>query len=156
MTLELFFLQLISNQVLMGGVAGWFSAQFCKTLLYAILNHKLDISRFWGDGGMPSAHSSTVSCVAVSAGIVYGVSSFQFAICVIIAMITMRDAMGVRLETGKQAKLLNEMVRLFSKDNPGLPEERLKEFVGHTPAQVLIGCLNGCVVAFLLNLLYIK
>ena len=156
MTLELFFLQLISNQVLMGGVAGWVSAQFCKTLLYAILNHKLDISRFWGDGGMPSAHSSTVSCVAVSAGIVYGVSSFQFAICVIIAMITMRDAMGVRLETGKQAKLLNEMVRLFSKDNPGLPEERLKEFVGHTPAQVLIGCLTGCVVAFLLNLLYIK
>ena len=156
MTPELFFSQMISNQVLMGGIAGWFAAQFCKTLLYAILNHKLDISRFWGDGGMPSAHSSTVSCVAVSAGIVYGVGSFQFAICVIIAMITMRDAMGVRLETGKQAKLLNEMVRLFSKDNPELPEERLKEFVGHTPAQVLIGCLTGCVMAFLLNLLYIK
>ena len=63
--------------------------------------------------------------------------------------------MGVRLETGKQAKLLNEMVRLFSKDTPGLPEERLKEFVGHTPAQVLLGCLTGCVVAFLLNLLYV-
>ena len=104
---------------------------------------------------MPSAHSSTVSCVAVSAGIVYGVGSFPFAICVILAMITMRDAMGVRLETGKQAKLLNEMVRLFSKDNPGLPEERLKEFVGHTPAQVLIGCLTGCAMAFLLNLLYL-
>ena len=104
---------------------------------------------------MPSAHSSTVSCVAVSAGIVFGVGSFQFAICVIMAMITLRDAMGVRLETGKQAKLLNEMVRLFSKDTPGLPEERLKEFVGHTPAQVLLGCLTGCVVAFLLNLLYV-
>lgn len=151
---ELFFSQIISNQVLMGGIAGWFAAQFCKTLLDAIINRRLDISRFWGDGGMPSAHSSTVSCVAVSAGIVYGVGSFQFAICVIIAMITMRDAMGVRLETGKQAKLLNEMVRLFSKDNPGLPEERLKEFVGHTPTQVLIGCLTGCMMAFLLNLLY--
>ena len=55
----------------------------------------------------------------------------------------------------EQAKLLNEMVRLFSKDTPGLPEERLKEFVGHTPAQVLLGCLTGCVVAFLLNLLYV-
>lgn len=91
----------------------------------------------------------------MSAGIVYGIGSFQFAICVIIAMITMRDAMGVRLETGKQAKLLNELVSLFSKDNPGLSEERLKEFVGHTPAQVLIGCLTGCVMAFLLNLLYL-
>lgn len=151
---ELIFSQLISNQVLMGGIAGWFAAQFSKTVLYAALNHKLDISRFWGDGGMPSAHSSTVSCVAVTAGIAYGVGSFQFAICVIIAMITMRDAMGVRLETGKQAKLLNEMVRLFSMDNPSLPEERLKEFVGHTPMQVLMGCLTGCVMAFLLNLLY--
>lgn len=155
MTPQTIFLQIIGNQVLMGGIAGWFAAQFCKTILDAILNHRLDISRFWGDGGMPSAHSSTVSCVAVSAGIVFGVGSFPFAICVILAMITMRDAMGVRLETGKQAKLLNEMVRLFSKDNPELPEERLKEFVGHTPAQVLIGCLTGCIMAFVLNLLYV-
>lgn len=155
MTPESFFSQILSNQVLMGGIAGWFAAQLCKTILYAILNRKLDISRFWGDGGMPSAHSSTVSCVAVSAGLVYGIGSFELAICVIIAMITMRDAMGVRLETGKQAKLLNEMVRLFSKDNPELPEERLKEFVGHTPAQVLIGCMTGCLMAFLLNLLYV-
>ena len=155
MTLELFFSQLISNQVLMGGIAGWFAAQFFKTMIDAILNKRLDISRFWGDGGMPSAHSSTVSCVAVSAGLVYGIGSFEFAICVIIAMITMRDAMGVRLETGKQAKLLNEMVRLFSPENPGLSGERLKEFVGHTPTQVFFGCLTGCVMAFLLNLLYL-
>lgn len=154
MTEKFFVSQLLSNQVLMGGVAGWFAAQFSKTILYAILNHKLDISRFWGDGGMPSAHSSTVSCVAVSAGIVYGVGSFEFAICVILAMITMRDAMGVRLETGKQARLLNEMLPFFSKDNPELTEERLKEFVGHTPTQVLIGCVVGCIMAVLLNLLY--
>lgn len=154
MTVQLFFLQLISNQVLIGGIAGWFAAQLSKTILYAVLNHKLDISRFWGDGGMPSAHSATVSCVAVSAGIVYGVSSFPFAICVILALITMRDAMGVRLETGKQARMLNEMLQLFSKDNPGLPEERLKEFVGHTPVQVLTGCIVGCVMAVLLNFFY--
>lgn len=154
MTVQLFFLQLIQNQVLMSGVAGWFAAQSSKTILYALLNHKLDISRFWGDGGMPSAHSATVSCVAVSSGIVYGVSSFPFAICVILALITMRDAMGVRLETGKQARMLNEMLQLFSKDNPGLPEERLKEFVGHTPLQVLVGCIVGCTMAIILNLFY--
>ena len=155
MTIELFLTKLISNQVLMAGIAGWFAAQFSKTVLYAIINHKLDISRFWGDGGMPSAHSSTVSCVAVTTGIVCGVDSTVFAVAVILAFITMRDAMGVRLETGKQSQLLNEMVRLFSKDNPSLPEQRLKEFVGHTPMQVLIGCLTGCVMAVLLNLLYV-
>ncbi len=153
-TIELIFSKLLSNQVLMAGLSGWFAAQLSKTILYAILNHKLDISRFWGDGGMPSAHSSTVSCMAISAALVYGVESFPFAICMIVAFITMRDAMGVRLETGKQAQLLNEMVRLFSKDNPSLPEQRLKEFVGHTPLQVLMGCLTGCLMAVLLNLLY--
>lgn len=154
MTVQLFFLQLISNQVLMSGIVGWFAAQSSKTVLYALLNHKLDISRFWGDGGMPSAHSSTVSCMAVSAGLVFGIGSFQFAVCVILALITMRDAMGVRLETGKQARMLNEMIKLFSKDNPGLPEERLKEFVGHTPLQVLAGCIVGCIMAVVLNLFY--
>lgn len=154
MTIHLFFTELLSNQILISGAVGWFTAQFCKTLLYAVLNHKLDITRFWGDGGMPSAHSATVSCMAVSAGLVYGVGSFQFAICVIFALITMRDAMGVRLETGKQAKLLNEMVRLFSKDKPELPEERLKELVGHTPLQVVSGCVTGCVMAFVIQLFY--
>lgn len=154
MTIQEFFIQLIHNQLLMGGIAGWFSAQFIKTVLYAIINHKLDITRFWGDGGMPSAHSSTVSCMAVSAGLACGPASPEFAICLIVAFITMRDAMGVRLETGKQAKLLNEMLRLFSKDNPELPEERLKEFVGHTPAQVVMGCMLGCAAAVLLSLFY--
>lgn len=155
MTFHEFIMQLVNNRLLVGGVAGWFSAQLIKTVLDAIINRKLDISRFWGDGGMPSAHSSTVSCMAVSAGISYGVASPYFAICLIMAFITMRDAMGVRLETGKQAKLLNEMVRLFSKENPELPEQRLKEFVGHTPTQVIIGCLLGCTVAFVLSLLYV-
>lgn len=154
MSISLFFTQLLHNQVLIGGIAGWFSAQFTKTILYAIINHKLDISRFWGDGGMPSAHSSTVSCVAVSAGLVYGMDSFPFAICVILAMITMRDAMGVRLETGKQAQMLNTLLQIFSKDNPELSQQRLKEFVGHTPSQVMTGCACGCMVAFIVNLFY--
>ncbi len=150
-----FFGELVRNQLLMAGFAGWFTAQFIKTLLYAFLNKKLDLSRFLGDGGMPSAHSSTVSAMALTAGIVYGVGSGQFAICVLIAMITMRDAMGVRLETGKQAKLLNEMLSLFSKDNPDLPTERLKEFIGHTPIQVVVGCMTGCLAAIALNLVYL-
>ncbi len=61
----------------------------------------------------------------------------------------MHDAMGVRLETGKQAKLLNEMVALFEAlGQPKLSmEKRLKEFVGHTPSQVIAGMLLGIAVA---------
>ena len=155
MTINTFFLKLLSNQVLIGGIAGWFAAQFCKTLLYAIINHKLDITRFWGDGGMPSAHSSTVSCMAVTAGIVYGVDSFPFAVCVIVALITMRDAMGVRLETGKQAKLLNMIMEQdIFKLNMEQFQEKLKEFVGHTPLQVFAGAILGVILALLVNLMY--
>ena len=150
-----FILKIIGNQVLMGGIAGWFGAQTIKTFMDAMINRRLDITRFWGDGGMPSAHSSTVSCLAVSAGIVYGVDSFPFAICLIFAFVTMRDAMGVRLETGKQAVLLNQIVQIFYKNNDMQPQERLKEFVGHTPTQVFFGCLTGCAAAFLLNLIYV-
>ena len=155
MTINTFFLKLLSNQVLIGGIAGWFAAQFCKTLLYAIINHKLDITRFWGDGGMPSAHSATVSCMAVTAGIVYGVDSFPFAVCVIVALITMRDAMGVRLETGKQAKLLNMIMEQdIFKLNMEQFQEKLKEFVGHTPLQVFAGAILGVILALLVNLMY--
>ena len=149
-----FWRAIFSNQILMGGVFGWFSAQFLKTILYAIINKEWDLSRFWGDGGMPSAHSSTVSCMAVSAAIVCGPSSPVFALAAILAFITMRDAMGVRLETGKQAVILNELIRIFSPDNPSLPEERLKEFVGHTPTQVVAGGILGVAAAGLLNLFY--
>ena len=155
MTFQDFISEFISNRILLAGACGWLTAQVLKTIIYAITNHGIDWTRLAGDGGMPSGHSATVTAIAVSCGIELGFDSALFALSFFFAIIVMHDAMGVRLETGKQAKLLNEMVRLFSKDNPGLSEERLKEFVGHTPAQVLIGCLTGCGMAFLLNLLYL-
>lgn len=145
---------LISNQVLIAGVFGWFSAQTIKTILYAIVNKKLDLTRFIGDGGMPSAHSATVACMAVSAAIVEGVDSPVFAVAFVLCAITMRDAVGVRRETGKQSQVLNQLVDIFDPANELLPEQRLKEFVGHTPLQVIFGCLLGCVMAFVLDMLY--
>ena len=96
---------LFSNRVLLSGLIGWGAAQVLKTIIYALMHHTLDLTRIFGDGGMPSGHSATVCAVATSAGIIYGLDSFPFAISVIVAIIVMHDAMGVRLETGKQAKL---------------------------------------------------
>ena len=117
---------LFSNRVLLSGLIGWGAAQVLKTIIYALMHHTLDLTRIFGDGGMPSGHSATVCAVATSAGIIYGLDSFPFAISVIVAIIVMHDAMGVRLETGKQAKLLNEFIDLFAKlEQPLSDQEKL-------------------------------
>ena len=98
-----------------------------------------------GDGGMPSGHSATVASLTTAALLCYGPGSFQFAISLILAIVVCKDAMGVRLETGKQAVMLNEMMRVFNvlTSSEQLPEVKLKEFVGHTPIQVMAGILLG-------------
>ena len=145
--------ELLANRVLISGLVGWGAAQVLKTIIYALMHHTLDLTRIFGDGGMPSGHSATVCAVATSAGILYGLGSFPFAISVIVAIIVMHDAMGVRLETGKQAAIINEIVRAFDELSSGkLTDVKLKEFVGHTPIQVLAGILLGIVNAVLLHL----
>ena len=144
---------LLDNRVLLSGLIGWGSAQVLKTIIYALMHHTLDLSRIFGDGGMPSGHSATVCAAATSAGMLYGLNSFPFAIGVIVAIIVMHDAMGVRLETGKQAKLLNEFLDLFAKlEQPLSDQEKLKELVGHTPLQVCMGGILGIATGILCNL----
>ncbi|MCI8380694.1 MAG: divergent PAP2 family protein [Lachnospiraceae bacterium] len=141
--------ELLHNDILLAGILSWFVAQVIKTILYAVINKELDMTRLMGDGGMPSAHSATVTAVATMMGLLCGFGSPLFALACILAIIVMHDAMGVRLETGKQAKLLNEMVTLLEAlGQPKLSmEKKLKEFVGHTPSQVMAGMLLGIVVA---------
>ena len=155
-----FFTALINNKVLICGISGWAVAQILKTLIYAMINREIRWERMIGDGGMPSAHSATVSAMAVSSGILYGFGSFEFAIACMLAIIVMHDAMGVRMETGRQGKILNEMIDFFRtegfveafKKNDKMYEcweASLKEFVGHTPLQVAAGCILGICVACL-------
>lgn len=94
---------------------------------------------------MPSSHSATVCSLVTAVCYEYGAGSFEFAISLILAIIVMYDAMGVRRETGIQAQLLNEMLKVF--EDMGRSEisahDKLKEFVGHTPLQVLMGAILG-------------
>lgn len=147
--------QLISNRFLITGVTSWFVAQLAKTIIYAIINKKLVLERMVGDGGMPSGHSATVTSLAIISGLSFGFDSFQFAVTALLAIIVCHDAMGVRLETGKQAQIINEMMEAFEVwTKKELPEVKLKEFVGHTPIQVIAGILlgiaNGCVMHYLI------
>ena len=141
------------NYLLSISLTGWLVAQVLKTLINGLLLGKFSLERMWGSGGMPSSHSATVCALATAAGMQYGGSSFEFAIAAIVAIIVMYDARGVRRETGLQAQVINEMMEFWEKmGQPISYEEKLKEFVGHTPLQVFVGALLGILIAVLYGL----
>ncbi len=143
-----FITDLLQNQVFVSAAFGWLVAQVLKTLIHLILTKQFVAERMVGGGGMPSSHSATVCALATSTGIKYGGGSFEFAITAMLAIIVMYDAMGVRRETGKQGRVLNEMMEVFMNMGKQISvEERLKEFVGHTPLQVLMGAILGTLIA---------
>lgn len=144
---------LIHNRIFMASICGWLVAQVLKTLIHMWFSRKFVAERLVGSGGMPSSHSATVCALATAAGIEYGGGSFEFAVAAIFAIVVMYDAIGVRRETGIQAKVLNEMMEMFDKMGKEMSvEEKLKEFVGHTPLQVLMGALLGIFIAALMYL----
>lgn len=148
------FLDLLRNPYLLVAVVSWIVAQTTKVITHAIVYKEWDLKRFFGDGGMPSAHTATVSSLAAFTGIANGLNSFPFAVCTIMTIIVCRDAVGVRYETGKQAQILNELRQII--ESKETDEIKLKEFVGHTPLQVLMGAVLGILVAigmsFVLNI----
>ena len=148
-----FLRDMISNKAFLAALLGWTVAQVSKTLIYLIVNKELRLERMCGGGGMPSSHSATVCGLATATGMIYGGGSIEFAITFALAMIVMYDAMNVRMETGRQGKVLNDMLEIFQNMGKNIsPEERLKELVGHTPLQVLIGAITGIIVAVLVVL----
>ena len=105
---------LLENRVLIASVTGWLVAQVLKTIIHTFITKDFNIERMYGSGGMPSSHSATVCALSTSALMIYGIGSFEFAISIILAVIVMHDAMGVRRETGIQAKVLNELIEVFA------------------------------------------
>ena len=141
------------NRILTVSLLAWFVAQVLKTLINFILLGKFQLERMWGDGGMPSAHSATVCAMVIATARCEGIDSAIFAVACVVAIITMHDAMGVRHETGEQAKVLNQMIAQWidvsEKNAPFLQNMHLQEMVGHTPLQVVAGVLLGSLVGFL-------
>lgn len=142
------------NYLLAVPFTAWISAQIIKTILNFVLVGNLNLERMWGAGGMPSAHSATVCSLIVASGRLLGTNSPIFALSVILAAIVMYDAMGVRRETGEQAKILNQLLTDWmdeeSKRNPIFADKQLKEMVGHTPFEVLGGAVWGVVVGLVI------
>lgn len=147
-------LDVFLNKYLLTATISWFVGQILKTIIHWRIYKKFDIRRMFGDGGMPSCHSATVTSLATITGINFGLASFEFGVAAILAIVVCHDAMGVRLETGKQAVILNEIIKAFDDlSAEKLPEVKLKEFVGHTPIQVLAGIVLGFFMALILHFL---
>ena len=145
-------LEIFKNPFLIVPISSWIISQVSKLVIYWIINKKLEIERMFGDGGMPSAHAATVCSLATYTAISFGAGSFEFAFALIFAMVVCRDAMGVRRESGKQAALLNEMRKNLSIQD--LTAVKLKEFVGHTPIQVIVGGVIGILNAIFWSLFF--
>lgn len=149
-----FFIELFNNRIFMASAIAWLVAQVLKTIIHMIISKEFVLERMVGSGGMPSSHSSTVCALATATYFEYSTGSFEFAIAAILAIIVMYDARGVRREAGIHANLLNDMIELF--EDMGHKEisahDKLKEFVGHTPLQVIMGAILGIVIAILFYL----
>ena len=141
------------NRVLMSAATGWAAAQVLKTIIHALLEDEWKLERLVGSGGMPSSHAATVCALVTAAAYNYGPNSFEFTISFLLAIIVLHDARGFRLETGKQAEILNEIVKYLRMEegHTTLPEKELKELIGHTPVQVGAGMVIGFIVGIILH-----
>ncbi|MDP0489153.1 MAG: divergent PAP2 family protein [Fusobacterium sp. JB021] len=141
---------IFGNKILDVTFIAWFIAQFYKVIATIFVDKAFNLKRFYETGGMPSSHSSTVSCLATCVGIVYGTRDPLFSITLVFAGIIMYDAAGIRRAAGKQARVVNKMVDGLSfKIGEKFNDEKLKELLGHTPIEVFVGMILGVGVALL-------
>lgn len=128
------------------------AAQTLKFIVTLIKEKKINFRRFLDTGSMPSSHTASVTALATSVGIREGIASVLFAISLVLAIVVMYDATGVRRAAGKQAEVLNKIVaNIKKKEGHSIIEENLKEFIGHTPMEVFWGAILGIVIAFFLS-----
>ena len=137
------------NFVLATAICASLLAQLIKVLLNLFIFHRFIAERMWGAGGMPSSHSAFVCACAAAMGYMYGWASPVFTVAAVVAIVVMYDASNVRRAAGEQAKILNYIMEHWTEMKPALFGKELKEFLGHTPFQVLMGGLLGIGVGLL-------
>ena len=147
--LDPIFPQLIHNKILWVTLAVWAIAQTMKVFLGVVRERRFNFRWFIGTGGMPSSHAAGVTALATTCGLEFGFQSVNFALAAVFALVTMFDAQSVRRSAGQQAEVLNKMMDdMYWKGR--IEGERLKEFIGHTPIQVLVGFIVGLLLALIL------
>ncbi|EQK43789.1 divergent PAP2 family protein [[Clostridium] bifermentans ATCC 638] len=143
-----FISEIFSNKVLLISMFACFLAQLFK--IFTGDQKKIQISRIFTSGGMPSSHSSFVTSLSTLVGMDCGFNSTEFAVVAVFSMIIMYDASGVRRAVGKQAVILNQIVDDLQ-HKKHIEQKKLKELVGHTPVEVFFGAILGIITALVFN-----
>jgi len=130
-------------------LVAWAIAQAAKVILTSMRQRRLNLRVLAETGGMPSSHAAIVMGMTAAVGKYAGVSSAAFAIALIFSFVVMYDAAGLRRAAGRQAAILNRLVEDLVHMR-GMQEQRLRELLGHTPVEVLVGALLGIAVGLIL------
>lgn len=139
----------LSDSIIVTSILAWFIAQTIKVIIVIIKEKKIDFYRFIGSGGMPSSHAAFVVSLATGVGLVDGFDSSIFAVAVVLSMVVMYDAAGVRRSAGQMARILNKIVDTWNKEDVKHREKRLKELLGHTPVEVFAGAVLGILIGII-------
>lgn len=145
---------IIFNQPLIAAFLSCAIAQALKVVTTWYKEKRWDFKRILQSGGMPSSHSATVMGLAATVGFREGPQSDLFAACLVLASVVMYDASGVRLQAGRQAEVLNQIVYELPPEHPLADSRPLREPLGHTPPQVAAGAVLGCVIAYILFIVF--
>lgn len=148
------------NYIMVSSAAGWILAQVIKVIIEVCRTKKFTFDRIYGPGGMPSSHSAMVTAAAVAAVRQLGIGDPLTAVTILLAMVVMYDAMGVRREAGNHAHQLNLLKdilqtsstwdKLSEDEKKQIQDKQFKEILGHTPLQVLAGIILGVILALVI------
>ena len=129
-------------------ILAWTIAQVAKVIMTSVRQRRLNLRVLAETGGMPSSHSAIVMGLTTAIGKYSGPTSPAFAIALIFSFVVMYDAAGLRRAAGRQAALLNRVVEDLVHMR-GVQEQKLRELLGHTPIEVLVGAVLGVLVGIL-------
>lgn len=137
--------EVLHNRVLLCAIIAWVVAQSTKVIWTLIKTHHLDLERIMGSGGMPSSHSASVVATTFAIGETVGYNQPIFGLAAMFSFIVMYDAANVRMAAGKQAKVINRLIKEIGEHKFQLDKE-LKELLGHTYLEVVVGMILGIVI----------
>ena len=139
-------LGLLRNPVLISAAVAWSIAQLVKLPIEYVRTRRWNWVLLFRAGGMPSSHSALVAAGAHAVGLTQGFGSALYAVSVILAVIVIYDATGIRRQAGLHAEMINAIVQDLVEGHP-LREEKLREVLGHSPGEALVGLLLGLATA---------
>ncbi|MBC8452644.1 MAG: divergent PAP2 family protein [Spirochaetes bacterium] len=137
--------ELLTNKTFIASFLAVVTAQIFKVIINLLLTKEINVKDGLGTGGMPSSHSAAVAAISTCVGILHGTGSTFFAVTLVLSLVVISDAVGIRRAAGKHAEVLNEWSKIFSESfEHGFKPEDLRTLLGHTYPQVFAGILLGC------------